>query len=357
MPIINKGTSFSNGEQLTAEKINNLVDDATFDQSATDSASTTVNSTGQIIVADGGITPSKLSSGGPSWDGQTLTIKGDGGAGGLEINSSVVSTGPAFIDFHSRSASNPDYDARIISDAEAFQIINKDGTDTIFKTGANETTRVRIGDHLGVAGNITNTNDTGHTSIYGGTQGNGANIELYSGSHATAANKAYYDATEHNFRQRSGTQLMQLDSAGKLLLGTTTPPTSVSHSIFCTGRLGSLNTYGQTSASSANLIITSTGLFQRSTSSARYKENVQDYEKGIDAVKSLHPVTYESINEDDDSTYAGFIAEEVHEAGLPEFVDYNAEGQPDALHYANMTALLTKALQEAIARIEVLEAK
>ena len=54
---------------------------------------------------------------------------------------------------------------------------------------------------------------------------------------------------------------------------------------------------------------------------------------------------------------AGFIAEEVDEAGLTEFVDYNPEGQPDALHYANMNALLTKALQEAIARIEILESK
>jgi len=60
MPIINKGTSFSNGEQLTAEKINNLVDDATFDQSATDSASTTVNSASQIIVRDSGVTTAKL---------------------------------------------------------------------------------------------------------------------------------------------------------------------------------------------------------------------------------------------------------------------------------------------------------
>ena len=36
MSIINKGTAFSNGEQLTADKLNNLVDLATFDQSATD---------------------------------------------------------------------------------------------------------------------------------------------------------------------------------------------------------------------------------------------------------------------------------------------------------------------------------
>jgi len=62
MPIINKGTSFSNGEQLTADKINNLLDLATFDQSATDSASTTVNSASQIVVQDSGITTAKLAT-------------------------------------------------------------------------------------------------------------------------------------------------------------------------------------------------------------------------------------------------------------------------------------------------------
>ena len=62
MPIINKGTSFSNGEQLTAKKINDMVDLATFDQSATDSASTTVNSVSQIVVRDGGITAAKLAT-------------------------------------------------------------------------------------------------------------------------------------------------------------------------------------------------------------------------------------------------------------------------------------------------------
>ena len=62
MPIINKGTSFSNGEQLTADKINNLLDLARFNQSATDSASTTVNSASQIVVADSGITTAKLAT-------------------------------------------------------------------------------------------------------------------------------------------------------------------------------------------------------------------------------------------------------------------------------------------------------
>jgi len=60
MSIINKGTAFSNGEQLTADKLNDLIDLATFDQSATDSASTTVNTSGQIVVKDSGVSTAKI---------------------------------------------------------------------------------------------------------------------------------------------------------------------------------------------------------------------------------------------------------------------------------------------------------
>ena len=62
MAIINKGTSFSNGEQLTALKINNLIDQATFNQSATDSITTDVNSAGQITVNTGGISAAQLAT-------------------------------------------------------------------------------------------------------------------------------------------------------------------------------------------------------------------------------------------------------------------------------------------------------
>ena len=77
MPIINKGTSFSNGEQLTADKINNLLDLATFDQSATDSASTTVNSASQIVVADSGITTAKLKDANVTFEKLTDVIDDD----------------------------------------------------------------------------------------------------------------------------------------------------------------------------------------------------------------------------------------------------------------------------------------
>jgi hypothetical protein len=62
MPIINKGTSFSNGEQLTADKLNNLVDQAEFNSAATDGATTFVNTAGQISISDSGISAGKLAT-------------------------------------------------------------------------------------------------------------------------------------------------------------------------------------------------------------------------------------------------------------------------------------------------------
>ena len=63
MAIINKGTAFSNGEQLSANKLNSLVDGATFGTDSVDNASTIVNANGAITVRDSGVTAAKLATG------------------------------------------------------------------------------------------------------------------------------------------------------------------------------------------------------------------------------------------------------------------------------------------------------
>ena len=62
MAIINKGTAFSNGEQLSASKLNDLVDGATFGTDSVDNSSTLLNATGAITVRDSGITAAKLAT-------------------------------------------------------------------------------------------------------------------------------------------------------------------------------------------------------------------------------------------------------------------------------------------------------
>jgi hypothetical protein len=117
------------------------------------------------------------------------------------------------------------------------------------------------------------------------------------------------------------------------------------------GYIYSLPTYGLTTGASANMFVATDGSFQRSTSSLRYKNTVNDATHGLTELLTLRPVTYKG-NNDGDTVFGGLIAEEVHDAGLTEFVQYNDEDEPDALAYGNMVSLCIKAIQEQQATIE-----
>lgn len=108
------------------------------------------------------------------------------------------------------------------------------------------------------------------------------------------------------------------------------------------------STAGNTTGSAANLYIDSgSGALYRSTSSIKYKTNVQDATHGLVDLLKLRPVTYEGKSEADaGKTFGGLIAEEVDAAGLTEFVQYADDGTPDALAYGNMVSLCIKAIQE-----------
>ena len=69
MAILSKGTDFTTGEQVTAARLDALVDNATFASGAVDGSTTQLNGTGAIIVKDGGITSAKLNL----TDGVTIT--------------------------------------------------------------------------------------------------------------------------------------------------------------------------------------------------------------------------------------------------------------------------------------------
>ncbi len=59
MAILNKGQTFSDGEQVTSAKLNTAVDGATFASGAVDDVSTQLSG-GAIIVKDGGVTTAKI---------------------------------------------------------------------------------------------------------------------------------------------------------------------------------------------------------------------------------------------------------------------------------------------------------
>jgi hypothetical protein len=117
-----------------------------------------------------------------------------------------------------------------------------------------------------------------------------------------------------------------------------------------TGRVYIPNAYTETTGNSANLFVDTDGRLIRSTSSLKYKQNVQDATHGLAEVIKLRPVTYKGKT-DGDTVFGGLIAEEVDEVGLKEFVTYAEDGSPDALAYGNMVSLCVKAIQEQQALI------
>lgn len=116
-------------------------------------------------------------------------------------------------------------------------------------------------------------------------------------------------------------------------------------------QLFSPQTYAATTGAGANMFIFSDGALYRSTSSLKYKKDVQNATHGLNEVMQLRPVTYKGIN-DGELVFGGLIAEEVDALGLTEFVQYADDGSPDALAYGQMVSLAFKAIQELNTKLE-----
>ena len=98
------------------------------------------------------------------------------------------------------------------------------------------------------------------------------------------------------------------------------------------------------------------------SSDARIKENIVDTSNGIERVKQLRPVQFNFIANKEE-TMDGFLAQEaknvvpVSVTGDPDEVDKDGNMIPMGMDNSKLVPILTKALQEAIAKIETLETK
>ena len=90
-------------------------------------------------------------------------------------------------------------------------------------------------------------------------------------------------------------------------------------------------------------------------SDARLKKNIVDFELGASDLMALRPVRFDYTHEGDGSKRVGFLAQEVLPI-LPEAVSGSEETEY-ALSMTDMVPLLTAALQEALTKIEALEAR
>jgi hypothetical protein len=147
------------------------------------------------------------------------------------------------------------------------------------------------------------------------------------------------------------TEVMTINSSGNLGINQPTP----TQKLHVVGNARITGAYDVTTGSAANVFVTSDGVLQRSTSSIKYKSDVENYTKGLNEVMKLRPVTYKSINSNSDKIYAGFIAEELADLKLTELYENNDYGEPDAISYAYMVTLLTKAIQDQQEQITLLK--
>ena len=115
-----------------------------------------------------------------------------------------------------------------------------------------------------------------------------------------------------------------------------------------------------TTASAGNVVINGTsGILQRSTSSVKYKTEVEDAELSYSEalVYGSRPVWYRSLSESDPSDYSywGFIAEEVAEID-PRMVHWGDDG-PEGVQYDRYVVHLVSVIQKQQQRLDALEAR
>jgi hypothetical protein len=158
----------------------------------------------------------------------------------------------------------------------------------------------------------------------------------------------------------SDTERMRITSGGNVGIGTSSPGVSLE----VNGLMRSVPTYNNTTASAANLVVSSGGTFERSTASSQiFKENIIEWDgNGLDTILALKPKTF-TYKEDyyscPDRQFLGLIAEEVAEVSsyLADFENEDGTGQVENVRYANIVVPLIKAIQELEAKVSALENK
>lgn len=96
---------------------------------------------------------------------------------------------------------------------------------------------------------------------------------------------------------------------------------------------------------------------RRNSSSARYKTNIVDADEVVlEAARKIKPRHYESTIEDENgATRLGFIAEEIHDAGLTHAVGYDNDGKPETVDATALIAALWHRVNDLEARLKELE--
>ncbi len=166
-------------------------------------------------------------------------------------------------------------------------------------------------------------------------------LEAMNGWGTLKGKSAWVEATDGTATVK-GSAGLTLDSGGQIVLRSATARVFIDH---------------ETTSNAGNCYIGTTGVVQRSTSSLRYKQDVEDLAVDVDDVLKLRPRTWRDrleVEADPDvrTRYVGFIAEELDDAGLAQWVLYDEQGRPDAIAYDRLTAALVPVVQHQQRRLD-----
>jgi hypothetical protein len=232
MAILNKGTTYASGDNVTAANLNTLVDSATFktgSNEATDNSTLQVHSDGYLMVKDGGISSSKLATGAVdsaigsgaitstqlATNSVTSSQIASNAVTSAEIASSAV-TSAKIADNAITSAKISDTDTQFLVDDTSTQkkvVINEAGADVDFRvegdTNANLIVTDAATDKVSIRGAV---GSVAPTTIYGGCEFKSANIQI-SRSNASAGIRLQEDTTLSSPNQQSDILLREADGA------------------------------------------------------------------------------------------------------------------------------------------------
>jgi hypothetical protein len=93
-------------------------------------------------------------------------------------------------------------------------------------------------------------------------------------------------------------------------------------------------------------------------SSRTLKKNIQPLRYTAEQILSIQPVEFHyKTQNNQDAKNAGFIAEDLHEAGLTAFVSYDENGKPAAVHYEFFAVALQQLVRDQAMRLDAIESR
>ena len=115
-----------------------------------------------------------------------------------------------------------------------------------------------------------------------------------------------------------------------------------------------------TSSSAANMFLDANGRIWKSSSARKYKQDIEDADVDVAAVLRMRPRTWRDRGEVErdpscDTRYVGFVAEELDEIGLGQFVTRTPDGEVEGIAYDRLVAAIIPVLRDLDARLARLE--